>query len=150
MGLNGNLCFELVSIPFRGLLFLQLLVSSSFCSCNTVLREHSSKRNNMILADTQLNSRHSAIFVIAQSPLRLFTETYNENFLSLDCPLSQVTYFSDWPPDSRLFNYCYNHLTDLIAFIPAPKTVHFTHKQVIFLKCKSDLSLLYLKSFNGF
>ena len=68
-------CF--LSICFRGWLPMQSLVCSRFCSCNTVLREHSSQRNNVILAETQLSSSHSATYIIAQRPLQIFTETSN-------------------------------------------------------------------------
>lgn len=75
LGLDGSLCLVLVQHALRGFLLLQLLVGSSFCFCNTVLQEHSFKGNSMILAETQPSSKHSAIYIIAQSPSQLFTDT---------------------------------------------------------------------------
>ena len=50
--------------------------------------------------------------------------------------------FSGWPPGSRTFDYCSNHLTGPVASTPVPRAIHFPLSQVSFLKCKSDMSLL--------
>lgn len=86
----------------------------------------------MILAETQLSSKHSSIYIIAQSPSQLFTDTDLQLELSIHRSSSFPGDFSDWPPGSRIFDHCSNCLTGLIASLPAPRAIHFPHSQVIF------------------
>ena len=119
LGLDSSLCSCFLSMRFRGWLPLQALLCSSFCSCNTVLREHSPQRNNMILAETQLSSSHSTTYISAQSPLQVFTET------SRLCSIPSG--FPAWPAGS---DYYRHHITSPVASTPVPRAIHLPHSQV--------------------
>lgn len=130
----------------RVFLLLQLFMCSWFCSCNRVLREHSSKRNSVILAEAaQLQALTS--YVIAQSPLQLFRDWQLEPFISRSSSFPGE--FANQPPSSRTFDNYSDCLWGSNSLC--------SPKQFIFLTAKWSLwnvnhimSPLCIKSFNGF